>query len=71
MVEELNLWSAGSYPFKVSYLNIEPSLRLEGVHSRVVDFVLKHRPDIIFLGELDALDPHSHSSYWKADWNGT
>ena len=43
-----NTWSS---PFTIGYLNVGRR-RLMGSRSEVVDLVLRHRPDILFLGDL-------------------
>ena len=43
-----NTWSS---PFTIGYLNVSRR-RLVGSRSEVVDLVLHHCPDILFLGDL-------------------
>jgi hypothetical protein len=49
-----DLWSS---PFTVSYLNVG-FRHLEGSLLGIVDFVMRHRPDVLFLGDLVTTRDH-------------
>jgi hypothetical protein len=52
--EDMDLWTN---PLNVSYLNVG-FCRLKASIPGVIDLVLKHRPDILFLGDITTACHH-------------